>query len=147
MNAYVELRNKHQHEIGEFPMFFAFDSKQFEEGMVNFGLLPTDTDKVCGFGGTGGFILKSDSGKLIEMFARHAKEREAAIAADKKGNGYIYQMFLFELKNHEYGYTWELDDTLAALEFTLEDIEKSKPLKYGLEKAITKIKKTEGCFD
>ena len=63
------------------------------------------------------------------------KERDEAIAADKTGDGYIYEMFLCELRNHEYGYTYELDDTLEALGLTYEEIEKDKRLLHGLEKA------------
>jgi len=38
MNSYLELKEKHQKEVNEFPMFFAFNDKQFKEGMKKFGL-------------------------------------------------------------------------------------------------------------
>lgn len=31
--SYLELKKKHQKEFNEFPMFFAFNQKQFDEGM------------------------------------------------------------------------------------------------------------------
>lgn len=46
MGAYADMKSKHQKEVNNFPIKFAFDEKQFEEGMVELGLLPTDTDKV-----------------------------------------------------------------------------------------------------
>lgn len=92
-NQYMMLLEKHQQEIHAFPFFFAFDKKQFAEGMAEFGLSPDDTDKVYGFGGTGGYYLKSDDKRLKEMLDRHHRERQAAIAADKTGYGYIYEMF------------------------------------------------------
>ena len=75
------------------------------------------------------------------MFARHKREREEAIANDTTGKGYIYQMFRHELANHEFDYTEDLDDTLAAVGLTMEEIENSKPLKRGLDKAIESVRK------
>ena len=89
-------------------MFFAFDQRQFAEGMRRLGLLPSDMNQVYAIAGTGGFYRKSDAPKLHEMFARHRKELEEAIAADKAGDNFIYEMFLTELSNHEYGYTGDV---------------------------------------
>ena len=49
MNKYAELMNKQEKEFNDFAnkhMFFAFNQKQFDEGMAKLGLKPTDTDKV-----------------------------------------------------------------------------------------------------
>ena len=146
MNAYAALREKHQNEVNAFPLFFAFSNKQFEEGMTRFGLSPDETDKIYRLSGTGGYYLRTDADRLHEMFDRHERERQEALADDPKGEGYIYQMFLFELQNHEYGYTWELDDTLDALGLTMEDVENSKALSSGHKKAIAYIKKAGDCF-
>lgn len=48
-------------------------------------------------------------------------------------------MFLYELANHEYGYTGELEDTLDALGYTAEDINADKRLLHGLERATKRI--------
>ena len=58
-----------------------------------------------------------------------------AIASDPTGEGFIKDMFLYELANHEYCITYELDDTLYALDLTLEEIEKDPRLKLGLQLA------------
>ena len=41
----------------------------------------------------------------MEMFRQHKRQRKIAAAADKTGNGYLLEMFRYELANHEYGYT------------------------------------------
>jgi len=144
VNSYKELRNKHQKEVNALPFFFAFSNEQFNAGMAKFGLNPTDTDKIYRLSSIGGFYLRTDSDLINGTFKRHAQEAQSAMDADVTGNGYIYDMFLFELRNHEYGYTWRLDDTLDALGLTMDEISNSKTLTHGLNKAIATIKK-EDC--
>ena len=134
-NMYREMLGRHQEETNSFPMFFAFSNEQFDDGMRRFGLNPEDTVKVYSIGG-GGYIRREDVGKLGEMFGRHHRERQKAINADKKGTGFIYDMFRYELANHEYGYTQDLDDTLDSLKITMEEIEQSPALTRGLKKAM-----------
>ena len=135
MNAYRKLKDKHQEEINNFPMFFAFSNKQFEEGMKTLGLEPNETDKIYKLGGTGGFYRKSDSKTLHDMFDRHEKEMAAAIAADETGDGFIYDMFNYELANHEYGYTRDCGPAFDALGLTVEQIRSDKRMIHGLNKA------------
>ena len=134
-NKYVELKKRHQSEINNFPIGFAFNKQQLAEGLVKLGLEPTDTDKVYSIGG-GGFIRKTDSDALFEMFTRHKDEFKAAVEADKDGTGFVYQMFRNELANHEYAYTYELDDTLDAVGFSYEEVQGNPALKNGLELAL-----------
>lgn len=135
--TYTELKSKQQKEMNAFPLGAAFSNKQFEEMMKRWGFSVDETDKICSIG-YGAFIRKSDKAAFFEMLERQKKERDEAIAADKTGNGYIYEMFLYELNNHEYGYTYELEDTLDALDLTYEDVQKDKRLARGLEKARKK---------
>jgi hypothetical protein len=115
-------------------MVFAFSNEQFEEGMEKLGLTTTDTDKVYSIGG-GGFIRKTDSESFEEMFEMHKKETDEAINNDATGDGYIFDMFSYELANHEYGYTGEIEPTLDALGLTIEEINASDQLLNGLKKA------------
>lgn len=135
MNKYQELREKQQAELNAFPMFFAFNQKQFEEGMKNLGLKPTDTKKIYKIGNTGGFYRKSDAPAFREMFMRHTKEREDAIAADPTGDGFIFDMFDYELANHEYNYTHDPEPTLDALGLTMEQVRAEPRLFHGWKKA------------
>lgn len=68
---------------------------------------------------------------------------EAAKASDKDGTGFLYQMFLFELDNHEYGYTGEYEDALESLGLTMKDVHKSVRLTRALEKAAKEIRERE----
>ena len=45
-NHYQELRDRQQEEVNAFPMFFAFDQRQFAEGMRRLGLRPSDMNQV-----------------------------------------------------------------------------------------------------
>ena len=134
MNVYLELKNKHQKEINDFPFGFAFSETQFNEMMVErFGLAPEDTDKIYSIGG-GGYIRKSDSDAMHEMLERHAAEREVARTENK--DDYLYHMFNYELANHEYNYTGDLTDTLDALDLTLEEINANPQIDEALQRAI-----------
>ena len=134
MNPYLELKNKHQKEINDFPFGFAFSESQFNDMMINkFGLTPEDTDKIYSIG-SGGYVRKTDADAMHEMFDRHAKEREIAIKENK--DDYLYHMFNYELANHEYSYTGDLEDTLDALGLTYEEIKADKRMYEALKRAI-----------
>ena len=161
-NQYQELRDRQQEEVNAFPMFFAFDQRQFAEGMRRLGLRPSDMNQVYAIAGTGGFYRKSDAPKLHEMFARHRKELDEAIAADKAGDNHgqnrhhgVFQgvtgsrlrprQSLTELSNHEYGYTGDVQDTLDALGITPQYMEAMPQLKAGLDLACQKVMQND-CF-
>lgn len=111
--------------------------QQFAEGMRKLGLSPSDTRQVCSIFG-GGYCRKSDVAKLNEMFTRHRKELEDAIAGDKTGQGFICDMFLQELENHEYSYTGDVQETLDALGITAQYMEAVPQLLDGLALACEK---------
>lgn len=135
MNKYIEMRKRHQEELEAFPSFFAFSHERFNEGMVSLGLDPKDTDKIiCGPAGM--YFRKSDKQRLFDMMDGFAADMKNAIAEDKTGDGFIYDMFRFELENHEFGYTEDLSTTLDALKYTLSDIKADKRLLHGMQKAL-----------
>ncbi len=145
MNKYAELRQRQQEEFNSLPLGFAFGQKQFDDMMQGWGLDPDkDTDKIYKLSDTGGFYKKTDAPLIRETFARHEKEMEEAIAEDKTGEGFIYEMFLCELDNHEYGYTGDIGDTLDALGYTAKEVLGNPRLKCGIKKAIIEICKREG---
>ena len=132
MNKYTELKNNHQEEVNNFPMFFAFNNKQFGEGMKSLGLEPSETDKLYKAGGTGGFYRKTDAEILFSMFERHRQEMKLARETDEK---FIYDMFYYELSNHEYVITYNVNDALDALGLTIEEVNNNPKYKKALEKA------------
>ncbi len=131
MNSYVEMKERHQKEVNEFPMNFAFSDEQFKRAMEELGLTENDLDKVVSIG-AGGFIRKTDVKAYKEMGERQYKEFREAIEKDKVGDGFIKEMFLYELANHEYIITRKIDDTLDALGLTDNDIRNNNNLRTGL---------------
>lgn len=132
MNDYKKMKEKHQKEINEFPMFFAFNNKQFDEGMKKLGLDPSEEHKIYKLGGTGGFYRKTDATTLNEMFKRHDEEMRKAMAED---DDFILEMFNYELSNHEYIYTQDVTDTLNSLGLTIDEVKNDKRLMDALQKA------------
>ena len=100
MNKYAELRQRQQEEFNALPLGFAFSRKQFDEMMQEWGLDPEkDLDKLLRIPG-GGYVQKKDADLLHQTTERHSAEMAAAIAEDETGEGFIYEMFLYELDNH-----------------------------------------------
>lgn len=122
--SYLELKRKRQKEFDEFPMFFAFDQKDFEEGMHNLGLKPNQTNKICRFAG-GGFYRKSDRSALIEMLKRFYREEKEAM----KDDNYVLEMFEYEMGNHEYGLTRSDIRILEVCGIDVDEFEKDARLK------------------
>ena len=129
---YTELKAKHQAEVSAFPLGFAFNQKQFDEMMIKWGLKPTDIREILSIGG-GGYVRKDDADAMKEMFARHEAEHKSAMQDDE----YLFTMFNYELANHEYSYTGELDDTLDALGLTIDEINADPKMADALKRAIT----------
>lgn len=132
--GYLGLKKKHQDEVNKFPFIFAFNTEQLHEVMREKGLEPHQTNELISIG-HGGFILKKDKEAYIEMGKRHQQER-------KERNKYsvedLVQMFVYELRNHEYGYTGDPTDTLEALDLTMSQIKADAKLNKAFKQA-TKI--------
>lgn len=136
------MRERQQKEFNSFPMFFAYDDKQFDEGMRKLGLQPEDTKKIY-HGIEGMYYRREDSPKLAEMMNRFDKEMQDAITADTTGEGFIYGMFLKEMSDHEYGYTMDYTDTLDAVGLTEDEVASSKQLTHGFNLARNRILEDE----
>ena len=99
------------------------------------GLRPKkDLDKIARLP-FGGFVQKKDVPLIRNTFSRHQEELQAAIDADPTGEGFIKDMFLSELENHEYSYTGTSEDALEALGLSYEDVAANPKLAHGLELA------------
>ena len=138
MNEYDEMRNRHQRRFNEWAnnhMFFAFDDKQFRDGMKSFGLDPDkDTGKLYKTG-NGGFYRQTDAAELKQIMEENWQEFENAMNADPTGDGFIYQAFYSELCNHEYSYTGDPTDALDSLNLDPETVRADPRLMHGLAKA------------
>lgn len=135
MNAYQEMKDRQQKEFNAFPMGAAFSQQQFQQMMEKWGLTVNDTDKICSIGG-GCYIRKADIAAFTTLINKTAAELKNAITADTTGDGFIFDMFVYELANHEYCITYDLEETLDALGLTPEEVNADELLKHGLNKAI-----------
>ena len=73
------------------------------------------------------------------MLARHRKELEDAISSDKTGKGFIFDMFLQELENHEYSYTGDVQEALDALGITPQYMEAMPQLMAAIRLCSTTV--------
>lgn len=135
MESYQEIKRRHGDEFETLPIFWAFSNEQFEKSMEKIGLTVKDTDKICKIPG-GGFCRKDDVRLFCDMILRHSKEMEEAVASDTTGEGFIFEMFDYELSNHEYSYTWDMEPTFEALGVTKQDLIDNPILLKGLNLAI-----------
>lgn len=143
VNQYRAMRNRQHKEFAEVPIGAAFSDKQFREMMDGWNLDPDkDLDKIYKLPG-GAFIQKKDAPMLHEVTARHGKELKDAVAADQDGSGFIRDMFYAELCDHEYIVSCDLEETLDAIPFTVEEINADDRLLHGLDLAIKEIEAQE----
>ena len=148
METYRQMKDRHQDEVNALPLGFAFNDKQYREKLAEWNITPEEAKAgaIVGRGG-GGFIRSSDRDLVIGTFKRIADEERAAIEADQDGTGFIYEMFLTELCNHEYSYTGDISETLDALNITAEEVNASAALQNGLKKAVKEIAAGPDPFD
>ena len=135
MNAYAEMKARHQERVNALPVKFAFGMNQFREMMESWGLTENDTDRIYKMGGTGGFYLREDSKLIFNTFEENEIELQAAIRNDLDGSGFIKDMFRYELANHEYCITYDLEPTLDALGLSVDEVNNSPALLNGLRLA------------
>lgn len=135
MNAYAEMKARHQERVNVLPVKFAFGMNQFREMMESWGLTENDTDRIYKIGGTGGFYLREDSKLIFSTFEENEIELQAAIRNDLDGSGFVKDMFRYELANHEYCITFDLEPTLDALGLSADEVNNSPALLNGLQLA------------
>ena len=143
MNVYAEMKKRHQEEVDALPIYWAFTEERFDEVLEELGLTKYDTVKLCRAPG-GGFCLARDAQMIADTLIRHRKELEAAIEADATGDDFIKDMFMYELCDHEYTYTCEVEETVEACGFTMEQVENDERLLHGLEAAAKKLREAAG---
>lgn len=140
METYSQMMNRQQNEYQKFSdqyLIFAFTMQQLEEQKIKKGFAP-NADLV-NLLIPGAFIQREDLQKYKEFTQHLANEQQAAIDADTTGDGFIYQMFKYELNNHEFSYTGELGETLESVGLDLDEIHANKALLHGLTKAAQEI--------
>lgn len=140
MNKYAKLMKKQQEEYNELPIYFAITDKSFEKMLNEMGLTKNDGNKITSIG-CNGFIKTTDIDLLRNCQNKSNQEIQEAIESDKTGEGFICEMFRYEMSNCEFGYTQCLNDTIDSTGFTFKQIKESKTLSNGLQIALKKY----GC--
>ena len=116
---YLDLKKKHEKELNEFPIAYAFNEKQLEEALEKLGATKEECVSVFGHGD----IVKRENAKLlIELLDRQNKEMKRKLRED---HDFAEAAFLYEMDNHEYANNWSGDeDVLDCFNLTFTDIRK-----------------------
>lgn len=120
METYTQQKQRHSDEFSNMPgLFFAFSNQQLHEGLEKIGLAPCqESYPLITSIGAGGYLLKEKIKDFEALLDRHAAER-AALRKDRKE---LLAALIYELNNHEYCYTGDPTDALAALDLTRETV-------------------------
>lgn len=137
MNLYRKLKDRQQERMNAFLnryAFFAFSKEQYAAGLQKFGLSPDAAEGLISISG-GGYLLKDKAAEFYKLLEKTGAERQAALDDPEAGAQFAFDMFRYELANHEYGYTGDAAETLAALGYTPEEVQNSDLLREALTKA------------
>lgn len=116
---YLDLKKRHEQEVEEFPIAYAFNDEQLKEALKKLGATKDECVTVFGHGD---IVKKENAPKFIAMLRRHTKEVKDALIADKD---FAYAAFLYEMNNHEYCINYDGDgDVLGCFALEWEDLEK-----------------------
>lgn len=146
MKNYKEFKKQAEKETNELSSevcFFAFDKKQFAEGLEKFGIEREKAPELIVPIGGGGFALKSSVNDLREMSKKHDKE----LAELMQNEEFAVSAFDYELGNHEWVVTGDETDAIFALGYSVEDVKNSEHLLKCLKAALKKQREwAEKCW-
>ena len=126
-DEYLELQKRHQKELEDFPIAYAFNDKQLEEALEKLGATKEECVTVFGHGD---IVKRTDAKALVKMLERQDEEMKQRIKDDPE---FAEAAFEYEMDNHEYAMNWSGDeDVLASLNLSFEKINK-----WGLQMAWT----------
>ena len=115
MNAYKALQNKFSEELSAFEgIFFAFSNEQFQQGLDKLNVTKEEIVSM----GAGGFIKKTAVQDYKDMIKKHEQGTKDFLANPAN----LLAALVYELCNHEYGYTGDDSDALKALGMSRENI-------------------------
>lgn len=115
--TYTEYKNIRKKEFNELPFFFAFSKKKFDEILKEKGYNSQDVTRF----GTVTFSHKKDFDKIKECFEKH----ETTLNALLKDKSFFKEAMIYEMKNHEYSITHDLEDALGALDISYDFVKEN----------------------
>ena len=141
METYSQMKSRHQKAVDNLPMYFAFGDRQFNELRERLGFETEEEMLKNVFTlGAGSIILKKDKELVMSTFEQNSKEMDEAM----KNDDFLLSAFEYELGNHEYVITYEIDETLDALGIDPEEYLNSERMKRIMKQAkINYLKEME----
>lgn len=101
---YLDLKKKHEKELSDFPIAYAFNDEQLQQALEKLGA--TKEECVTVFG-NGDIVRREDAKPFIKMLERHTKEIKDKLKDDVE---FAEAAFLYEMDNHEYAINWSADE-------------------------------------
>lgn len=98
---YLDLKQRHQKEVEDFPIAYAFNGKQLKEAIEKLGATKQEVTTL----GYGTVIKKTDIPAFEELLEDQRHELKIAMQ-DKE---FAYEAFCYEMDNHEYAINWDGD--------------------------------------
>ena len=135
---YREFKEMKQKEFNALPTMFAFSMKQLEEQMQKLG---TNKSEIVNLGY--GMFMREKDLYLLDAFEGKYEAMEKELM---KNDDYLLDAFLYELRNHEYIVTYEVEDALDVFGLTVEDVKNDKRMLIAINKAIAIIEKEDSCY-
>lgn len=119
LQEYLEMRERHQRDVNNFPIAFAFNEKQLNEALKKLSV--KSIDECCTVHNCGDIIRKRDFKAYKDMAINHTKELNEAM----KDPEFAKSAFRYEMDNHEYAINWDGDsDVLNCFGWTPESFTK-----------------------
>lgn len=100
MESYEEMKRRHQTEVNNLPLMFAFGKRQFVDKCRELGV--TDPAKELVSMGGGGFCRRSDVGLIANILNRHNEELSNAMRVKE----FAVAAFVSEAWNRELIYSF-----------------------------------------
>lgn len=121
---YKKYKENRQKDFDKLPIYWAFGEQQFKELLQKLGLQDTkeDLQKLVSIG-AGGIMRKCDL-YLLENHNETFSNKKLKFWLTQNFK-FAYSAFKYEMNNHEYYYTCDINDTLESLSLTADDIQKN----------------------
>ena len=115
--VYLKLLEIQREELNNFPIIYAFDEKQLEEGLKKLGATKEECVTIFNHGD---IVKKEDADAFVNMLKRHTREVQDLLLSD---TNVAEEAFLYEMDNHEYAINWSGDeDVLSCFGIDIDDL-------------------------
>ena len=128
---YEEYLKRRNEKFNKLPMRFAFNKEQLEEVKKE---LNASLENKLTYLGSGTFILSKD----VHLLEECEESVEKEFKEEMKNYDFVLEAFNYELANHEFGVTYDINESLESLGLTLEEVNKNETYKKALRTALEK---------